>query len=477
MSLLHQDGLFSGKKQVNIYLQRSDSKILRKVRHLKIMRLLTILLTGVVRLLTGVVRLFTGVVRLFTGVVRLLTGVVRLLTRVVRLLTGVEEKGEGRGAEKGEEHGGLGWVGVIGVLAVFVLGGAFLGALGACGQTDRGDEARPLAVGTAQVRVAKVTQTVTYVGTVHSETEVAVLARVAGRVSALPFGEGDQVKKGQVVARLDSQDLAAGVEQSAAQVRGARAEKQYRCHWAGVHKGLAKKGYLSRSKAAAGLKACRAARAQLRAARAARRKTAALKAKTVERAPFDAVVLRESAERGENMLPGRPLLTLGGAKKEIRVWVTQEDVNTGISPEAGAILESEGVVERTEVTRVAPQANPRTHLFEVGIAVPKRLGQRFRHGSAVTVHFVVQESKGLVVPVESVRRVAGRLVVYRIHEGRAQAVEVEEIFRNEEQVRVRGALAAGDLLAVTNLSSLRDKLAVLAVSRIVGEGRAAGSGR
>lgn len=342
----------------------------------------------------------------------------------------------------------------------------FSAVLASCRETRRVEELRPLAVGTAEAQIKQVTKTVSYVGTVHSETEVTVLARVAGRVRVLPFNEGARVKKGQVVARLASPDLAAGVEQSSAHLRGAQAEQKYRCHWAEVHKGLAQKGHLSRSKADATRKACQSARAQLRAARAARRKTEALRAKTVERAPFEGVVLKKLSERGENILPGRPLLSLGGERKEIRVWVTQKDLTAGIQVGSAAVLESDGASERTKVTRVAPQATPSTHLFEVGIAIPGQLKNRFRHGSAVTVSFVLKESKGLVVPVDSVRKISKRRVVYRIQQGTAHAVDVKELFRNEDFVRVRSALKPGDLLAVTNLSSLRDQLKVMAVSQI-----------
>ena len=120
-------------------------------------------------------------------------------TKSVSKVTGVKRQNRGSPNGKG---------GAVGVLVLLV----FLSAvLASCRETRRVDELRPLAVGTAEAQIKQVTKTVSYVGTVHSETEVTVLARVAGRVRVLPFNEGARVKKGQVVARLASPDLAAGV--------------------------------------------------------------------------------------------------------------------------------------------------------------------------------------------------------------------------------------------------------------------------
>ena len=58
-------------------------------------------------------------------------------------------------------------------------------------------------------------------GTVEA-TQVDVSARLAGRITALTVKEGDRVTKGQVLARLDDEELAAEVRRQEAALRTAR---------------------------------------------------------------------------------------------------------------------------------------------------------------------------------------------------------------------------------------------------------------
>lgn len=60
-------------------------------------------------------------------------------------------------------------------------------------------------------------------GTVEPKTKVQISAQVVARILALPFREGDRVKKGDVVVRLDAEDLAAALESVKAGLRGEEA--------------------------------------------------------------------------------------------------------------------------------------------------------------------------------------------------------------------------------------------------------------
>lgn len=60
-------------------------------------------------------------------------------------------------------------------------------------------------------------------GSVEPKTHVEISAQVSARIVALPFREGDDVRKGDVVVRLDADDLAAAVESAKASLRGEEA--------------------------------------------------------------------------------------------------------------------------------------------------------------------------------------------------------------------------------------------------------------
>ncbi|WP_256573420.1 MULTISPECIES: biotin/lipoyl-binding protein [unclassified Pseudomonas] len=56
-------------------------------------------------------------------------------------------------------------------------------------------------------------------------TEVDVASKLAGRIDAILVAEGEQVRSGQVLARMDTQALRAEILQAQAQLQRARTAK------------------------------------------------------------------------------------------------------------------------------------------------------------------------------------------------------------------------------------------------------------
>ena len=61
-------------------------------------------------------------------------------------------------------------------------------------------------------------RTISAPGTVSPRTKVDISAQVAARIISLPFREGQRVKKGDVLVRLDAEDLAAALDSAKARV-------------------------------------------------------------------------------------------------------------------------------------------------------------------------------------------------------------------------------------------------------------------
>lgn len=60
-------------------------------------------------------------------------------------------------------------------------------------------------------------------GTIEARTKVEISAQVSARIVGLPFREGQDVKKGDVVVRLDAEDLTAALDSAKAALRGEEA--------------------------------------------------------------------------------------------------------------------------------------------------------------------------------------------------------------------------------------------------------------
>ena len=176
-----------------------------------------------------------------------------------------------------------------------------------------------------EVQVANVTQVypaqaITLLnasGYVVAQRKSALASKVTGRLIWLGVEEGSGVKKDQVIARLESEDVEASKAQAEANVRNARsniefakAELNDATLTVNRSKDLAAKGFIAQAEYDAALARYQKAAASVSAAEAAlKASTAALEAAKVAleytqiRAPFDAVVLTKNADIGDIVSP------------------------------------------------------------------------------------------------------------------------------------------------------------------------------
>jgi len=173
-------------------------------------------------------------------------------------------------------------------------------------------------------------------GYVVAQRKSALASKVTGRLIWLGVEEGSFVKKDEVVARLESQDVSASKDQAAANVNVARfsleqAQAELRDATVSMNrnKELLSRGVVARQtyddvlaryeKAVAGVAVAEAA---LKAATAALEGATALLEYTLIRAPFDAVVLTKDADIGDIVTP------LGAAANAKAAVVTIADMSS-----------------------------------------------------------------------------------------------------------------------------------------------------
>jgi len=154
-------------------------------------------------------------------------------------------------------------------------------------------------------------------GYVVAQRKAAVASKITSRLVSLSVEEGNSVKKGEVIARLEGDDVLAARDQAAANLNVARsnleqakAELNDATLFYHRNKDLMEKGYISKAeydaaearykKAAA---AVGGAEAAIKAAAAALRNAEVAVEYTRIRAPFDAVVLTKNADVGDIVTP------------------------------------------------------------------------------------------------------------------------------------------------------------------------------
>ena len=80
-------------------------------------------------------------------------------------------------------------------------------------------EEKPIEVRLGDVRVDTLVRTVGAPGNIEPKRIVKISAQVSARIKELPFEEGDQVHQGDVVVRLDDEELQAALESSEANLK------------------------------------------------------------------------------------------------------------------------------------------------------------------------------------------------------------------------------------------------------------------
>ncbi|MGD8278827.1 MAG: efflux RND transporter periplasmic adaptor subunit, partial [Gemmatimonadota bacterium] len=205
----------------------------------------------------------------------------------------------------------LRWVWRIGVPVALVL------ALGLFGLRWLGNRPVPVRTARAEIRGGAGGAGLTANGYVVARTKASISSKIAGRLAHLAVEEGDRVRQGEVIARLDDAEYSAAVRQAESNVlnaQAARIEADARLAQARRDldraRTLAADSLVSVQAVQDAETAVESADAQVRAAAA---RTQAAEAalgiaranleNTRIRAPFDGTVLRKDAEVGEVVAP------------------------------------------------------------------------------------------------------------------------------------------------------------------------------
>jgi RND family efflux transporter MFP subunit len=323
-------------------------------------------------------------------------------------------------------------------------------------------------------------------GYVVAQRKAAVSSKATGRLEWLGVLEGSRVKKGDVIARVESRDVAATVDQAAANVKVAEANlEQGLAELADAESAfkrsedlLAQK-YISPSahdSAVARYHKARAAIAGLRAAIAAaeanERSARVAFEQTLIRAPFDGVVLTKSANVGDIVTPFSAAVDTKG------VVVTMADMET-LEVEADVSEASLGKIRVDQPCEIQLEAFPEVRFPGVVNRMVPTV-DRTKATLLVKVRFTQPDPRVLpdmsakvaflsraVTPGErdavnalqpsAIASRGGRSVVFVLREGRVSEVPVEPGRRIGDLVEVRGAsIAAGDRVVLRPAEQLRD---------------------
>ncbi|CAB3674705.1 Multidrug resistance protein MdtA [Achromobacter mucicolens] len=312
--------------------------------------------------------------------------------------------------------------------------------------------AAPARVAVAAVQEVPFARGLSAVGSLRSDESVVLRPEVAGRIQAIDFKEGQPVKQGQLLIRLDDSVPRAELAQARANLTLAQSHYRRAVELQG-------KGFVSqqaRDESASTLKVQEAAVALAQAR---------LDKMTIS-APFAGIVGLRSVSVGDYVNQGQdlaPLEAIDPLKVDFRVpemYLSKVRVGQQLTLRMDALP---GQERRGLVYAVSPlvDAGGRSILLRATVANQDGV---LRPGMFARVQLLFNEDKALVAPEAALSPSGETQYVYRVENGVAHRREVTIGERREGRVEILTGVALNDMLVVSGLQRVTDGARVTIVS-------------
>jgi len=332
-------------------------------------------------------------------------------------------------------------------------------------------------------------------GTVEARVVVGVSSKITGRISELYADQGDHVRRGQLLARLESDDLLqqqkqteAGVSKSGANLNVDRANLQKaRANLllaesnARRFQSLLEGGMVSKQEAEQYDNAFQVAREEVA------RSSAAIEADQMEQeanraalgfarskvadtgiyAPNDGVIITRDLEKGATAVPGQPIFTLADPST---IWVranVDESQLKGVATGGNALIllrSSPGEKYPGRVARIGYQSDRVTEELQVEVAFNQPL-KNFRLGEQAEVYITTGAKKSVVsLPSATLVTIGKKRGVWVVENGSLIFKAVMTGIRDRSDVtEITGGLTGNEQVVVATpplSAKLRDGMKV-----------------
>jgi len=286
---------------------------------------------------------------------------------------------------------------------------------------------------------------------ITSDAEAPVLARVGGEVVEILVEEGDQVRKGEILARLDGDRLRLQMLQAKANLE--KVSKEYE-RFVRLHE----KGLVSRS-AYEGLKF------DMDALKAAYELQRLDYEYTTIRAPISGVVSAREVKIGQHVginVTTFKVIDTSSLVAYLRIPQTElEKFSAGHHANVRVDAMPEQNFDAT-IARISPTIDPRSGTFratayinnEDGLLAPGMFG---RFDIAYEQH-----TDALIIPAAALVQEDNQTVVYVVEDGAAVRRTIQTGIQSGENIEVLSGLTEHEQIVVTGQGSLRDGSRVFA---------------
>lgn len=310
------------------------------------------------------------------------------------------------------------------------------------------------------VRRETLARTLPITGTLSALTTATVKAKVAGELVEVTVREGQRVRQGQLLARIDPTEAQARVAGRTADMEAARAQWMLAQKNRDNQRALVEKNFISQnafdttqSSYDVAVARLRAAEAELVSARKTLRDAALV-------APFSGIVSERHAQPGERVALDAKVVSIVDLSRLTLEASVPATTIARVKVGQPVAFRVDGFGERSFAGRIE-RINPATAAGSRSISIYALIDNddgQLRGGLFAQGELILERlENALVIPGSAVREDIGRKFVYAIDNGRLHRRPVKiGVSDGNGTVQVLEGLASGDHIVKNNLGQMRD---------------------
>jgi len=309
-------------------------------------------------------------------------------------------------------------------------------------------------------RVRELPRTLDVSGGLKAVNSAVVKARVAAEVRELRVREGDAVKAGQVLGRLDTAEVDWKLRQAEQLAASSKAQLEIAQRALENNRALVKQGFISPTALATSISTEAGARATLGSAQAAVELARKARSDAVLVAPISGLVAQRLVQPGERVAVDARLVEIVDLSHlELEAAIAPEDI-VALRVGNPATLRIDGIDApvAARVARINPSAQAGTRAIMAYLAVEPQAG--LRQGLFAKGTIELGRRSALALPVSAIRVDQALPYVLRIEGGKALATPVRlgvrGVVEREAWVEVAEGLADGTPVLAASAGLVRD---------------------
>jgi RND family efflux transporter MFP subunit len=333
----------------------------------------------------------------------------------------------------------------------------FLLVLPSCREEEKAAATVIRPVRTVTVELREGGEAVSLTGEIQPRYQADLGFRVNGKILERPVDVGTQVKKDDLLARLDPQQYRQDLEVAKSEIAVAEAEVARSQNQEYRQRELLKNGYTTQVQYDQALKTFKTAQAQLDAARARQIQASENLGYTELKADYDGVITAIGADPGQVVSAGQMVVRLAQPGEREAVFNIAEGAfkKRPTDPTVTVHLVNNPEIETTgKVRYVSPQADPATRTYTVRISLPDAPPQ-MRLGANVVGTVTLDQGQTVSIPGSALFQKDGKPAVWLVQKDKTVQLKPITVQRYQgDSVVVGDGLAQGDVVVTAGVQKL-----------------------